>query len=136
MSASGPTVLTCSIGYSAKLTQANPSAPKMEKTNDQIRNPGRLWRADRTCDVEDRAPFAGPDRAGVGVSHRERIATPMVGCGPNGDAGWHAVRVRLAQRRTNQPARTTTTRFRRRAPDAEPNHRVRSAPKARHHLAG
>ena len=55
--------------------------PKKETTNERTRDPGRLWRADRACHVEDPALSARPDRARLGVSHRERPAPPMAGGG-------------------------------------------------------
>ncbi len=47
----------------------NPQPAQKETTNDRTRNPGRLWRADRACHVEDPAPSARPHRARLGVSH-------------------------------------------------------------------
>src|SRR5262245_56389611 len=124
MSGSGPTVSMSSIACCAKKTRANPWLPKKEKTNEQQRNPGRLWGADRASHAEDRAPVARSDRAGMGLSHGKRPAATMAGRGPNADAGRCRLRARLAQRRTNQPAGPTAARFRGRAPDAEPDHRV------------
>ena len=108
--------------------------PEKETTNERTRDPGRLWRADRARHAEDPAPSARPDRARLGLSHRERAAPPVAGGGPDGDEGRRALRARLAQRRAHRPARPAAGRLPRGAPDAEPDHRARSAPQARHHL--
>ena len=68
-------------------------------------NLGRLWRADRACDDHNPALSARPDRAGLGVSDRERPAPPVARGGADGDEGRRAVRTRLAQQRADQPAR-------------------------------
>ncbi len=54
--------------------------------------------------------------------------------GADGDEGRRAVRARLAQRRADRSARPAAGRLSRRASDAEPDHRARSAPQARLHL--
>src|SRR5271166_1747734 len=133
MSASGPTVWMCSKGSCARRTYANLKPPK-ETTHDRNRDPGRLWRADRARHVEDPAPSARTHRARLGLSHGERSAPPVAGGGPDGDEGRRAFRIRLAERRAYRSARPAAARLLRRAPDAEPDHRTRSAPQACLHL--
>ena len=108
--------------------------PEKERTDERTRNPRRLRRADRARHAEDPAPSARPHRARLGLSHRERPAPPVAGGGPDGDEGRRALRTRLAQRRADRSARRASARLLRRAPDAEPDHRARSAPQARHRL--
>src|SRR5262249_6535972 len=81
MSASGPTISMCSIGSCAKRTRANLPLRGKEATNDQIRDAGRLWCADRACHVEDPAPFARSDRARLGVSYGERLRRQWLAAG-------------------------------------------------------
>src|SRR6266478_5514864 len=141
MSASGAAAWICWSSCSATRTQANPKNPNPRnprRNRDQERersdececNPRRLWNADRARHVENAAPAAGPDRAHLGVSDRERQAPQMAGGGQDGVEGRRALRIGLAQRRTHRSARGASGRFRRRTPDAEPDHRARSAAQA------
>ena len=84
--------------------------------------------------LQNPAPAARSGRAHLGLSHRQRFAPQMAGGGRDGDEGRRVLRIGLAQRRIDRSARQDPGRFRRRAPHAEPDHRVRSAAKACHHL--
>src|SRR5476649_1991655 len=121
-SVSGLTVWMHSSGCSARTTTDANSPPAKETTNDRLRHPRRLWRADRAHYAEDPAPPARPDRTRLGVSHGERPAPPVAGGGQNGDEGRRALRAGLAQRRAHQPTRPAAARLWRRASHAEPHH--------------
>ena len=73
---------------------------KRRQSDERTHDPGRLWLADRADDAEDPAPAARPDRAHLGLSHRQRSAPQMAGGGRDGGEGRRVLRVGLAQRRT------------------------------------
>ena len=124
----------CSTGSSARRTNSNPPLANQETTHERTRQSRRLWRAERARHADDPAHAARPDRAGLGLSHRERSAPQMAGGGRDGDEGRRAVRVRLAQQRAHRSAGQAPRGLWRGAPDGEPDHRARSAAQARLHL--
>src|SRR6476660_4856980 len=125
----------CSAPRTRRANPRNPNPEKPRRSRNQKRetsdececNPGRLWHADRTDHAENPAAVAWSRRAHLGLSDRQRTAPQMARGRRHGDEGRHALRVRLAQQRTDRSARQTSGRLWRRASDAEPDHGTRSA---------
>ena len=83
----------------------------------------RLWRAERAGDVDDPALSARPDRARLGLSHRERPAPPWLAAGEmEMKVGAPFELIWRNDEPTTRPA--SGPRLRRRAPDGEPDHRL------------